>query len=112
VTVNFLTVTCCSTVVVYYEPRKRELNIRRIYECQCDERLKTKTEGSTRLVYTGLCEGLEYLKIGAGKVRKINSDVLHRRCQHSHTVTGPSAPCKVCCLLLNDKARAKDKTYI
>jgi hypothetical protein len=27
-----------------------------------DERLKAKAEGSTRLTYTGLCEGLEHLK--------------------------------------------------
>ncbi len=31
--------------------------------CRCDERLKSKAEGSTRLVYTGLCGGLEHLKI-------------------------------------------------
>ena len=35
-----------------------------MYECRYDERLKTKAEGSTRLVYTGLCGGLEHLKIG------------------------------------------------
>ena len=29
----------------------------------CDERLKAKAEGSTRLTYTGLSGGLEYLKI-------------------------------------------------
>jgi len=34
-----------------------------IYECRCDERLKTKTEKSRRLVYTGLSGGLEHLKI-------------------------------------------------
>ena len=28
-----------------------------------DERLKAKAEGSTRLTYTGLCGGLEHLKI-------------------------------------------------
>ena len=28
----------------------------------CDERLKTKIEGSTRLPYTRLCGGLEHLK--------------------------------------------------
>ena len=28
-----------------------------------DERLKTKSEGSTRLTYTGFLEGLEHLKI-------------------------------------------------
>jgi hypothetical protein len=49
--------------VVYYETIKRELNKRLIYECRCDERLKPKTEGSTCLTYTGLSEGLEYLKI-------------------------------------------------
>ena len=49
--------------VVSYESIKREVNIRLIYECRCDERLKVKDEGSTRLVYTGLCGGLEHLKI-------------------------------------------------
>jgi hypothetical protein len=43
---------------VYYEVIKRELNIKLIYECRCDERLKDKTEGSTRLGYTGLSGGL------------------------------------------------------
>ncbi len=38
---------------VYYESIKRELKRRPIYECQCDDRLKTKGEGSTRLTYTG-----------------------------------------------------------
>jgi hypothetical protein len=32
-------------------------------ECRCDERLKAKTAGSTRLSYTGLDGGLEHLKI-------------------------------------------------
>ena len=36
---------------------------RPIYEYRCDERLKVKTEGSTRLTYIGLSEGLEHLKI-------------------------------------------------
>ncbi len=39
--------------VVYYKTIKREFNKRIIYECRCDERLKGKSEGSTRLVYTG-----------------------------------------------------------
>jgi hypothetical protein len=30
--------------VVYYESIKRELKIRPIYECRCDERLQTKTK--------------------------------------------------------------------
>jgi hypothetical protein len=32
-------------------------------ECRSDERLKTKTKESTRLVYTGLFGELEHLKI-------------------------------------------------
>ena len=39
---------------VYYESIKRELKIRGIYECRCDERLKTKVEESTRLTCTVL----------------------------------------------------------
>jgi hypothetical protein len=36
-----------------------------MYECRCDERLKDKTERSTRLGYTGFLfhGGLEHLKI-------------------------------------------------
>ena len=34
-----------------------------LYECRCDERLKAKAEGSTRLAYTGLHRELEHLKI-------------------------------------------------
>ena len=49
--------------VVYYESIKQELQIKPIYECRCDERLKTKTEESTRLASTGLHWELEHLKI-------------------------------------------------
>ena len=41
---------------------KRDLKTRPIYNCRCDERLKTKAEESTRLTYTGLLEELEHLK--------------------------------------------------
>jgi len=51
--------------VLYYESIKRELKIRPIYECRCDERLKTKPKEFTRHTYTGLIEGLEHLKIEA-----------------------------------------------
>jgi hypothetical protein len=36
-----------------------------MYEYRCDERLRgtSQSEGSTRLVYTGLVGGLEHLKI-------------------------------------------------
>ena len=50
-------------IVVYYESIKRELKIRCIYECQCDERLQTKTKEFTCLTYTGLVVKLEHLKI-------------------------------------------------
>ena len=51
-------------VAVYYESIKRELKRRLIYEYRCDERLKTKTEESTRLSDTGLVPvvELEHLK--------------------------------------------------
>jgi hypothetical protein len=48
---------------VYNESIKRELKIKPISECRCDERLKTKSEESTRLGYTGLIGELEHLKI-------------------------------------------------
>jgi hypothetical protein len=51
------------SLVVYYESIKRELKIRCIYECRCDERLQTKTKEFTRLTYTGLVVELEHLKI-------------------------------------------------
>jgi hypothetical protein len=43
-----------------------------IYECRCDERLKTKAEEFTRLAYTGLLGGLEHLKI---ETRLINEKI-------------------------------------
>ncbi len=50
-------------VVFYYESIKRELKIRCIYECRCDERLQSKTKEFTVLGYTGLVVELEHLKI-------------------------------------------------
>jgi hypothetical protein len=52
---------------LYIIDRERELNRKLIYECRCDDRLKTKkktkSEGSTRLTYTGFHRELEHLKI-------------------------------------------------
>jgi hypothetical protein len=48
-----LTLTLRCHFVVYYESIKRDLKIRCIYECRCDERLQTKTKEFTRLAYTG-----------------------------------------------------------
>ena len=50
-------------MIVYYESIKRELKIRPIYLCRCDERLKTKGKEFTRLGYPGLLGGLEHIKI-------------------------------------------------
>jgi hypothetical protein len=50
-------------IVVYYESIKREIKIRCIYECRCDERLQTKTKEFTRLSHTGLVVELEHLEI-------------------------------------------------
>ena len=47
----------------YYESIKREPKRRLVYEYRYDERLKTKTEESTRLGDTGLVVELEHLKI-------------------------------------------------
>ncbi len=38
------------SLLVCYEGIKRDLNRRPIYEYRCDERLKTKSEGSINLV--------------------------------------------------------------
>ncbi len=54
---------CLGGTIVYYESIKRELKIRGIYECRCDERLQTKTKEFTCLTYTGLIVELEHLKI-------------------------------------------------
>jgi hypothetical protein len=45
------------------ESYRQDITPTLIYECRCDERLKTKSEKSTRLTYTGLFGELEHLKI-------------------------------------------------
>ena len=47
---------------VFYEPLKRELKTKPMYESRCDERLKTRVEESTRFGCTRLVEELEHLK--------------------------------------------------
>ena len=61
---------------VYYESIKRELKTRPIYECRCDERLKTKAENSTRLGYTGLLGELEHLKIKTRLISEMFASVM------------------------------------
>ena len=60
---NKTSTTVMGLVVVYYESIKRELKIKCIYECRCDERLQTKTKEFTLLAYTVLILELEQLKI-------------------------------------------------
>ena len=62
--------------VVYYESIKRELKTRPIYECWCDERLKTKAEESTLLTYTGFLVGLEHLKIETTLIDEMFASVM------------------------------------
>ena len=49
-------------VVVYHELIKRELKTKPIYECRCDERLKTRVQDSTHLTCTQLVGELEHQK--------------------------------------------------
>ena len=61
---------------VYYEAIKREVKRRPIYECWCDERLKTKAEESTILAYTGLLVELEHLKIETTLIDEMFASVM------------------------------------
>ena len=62
--------------VVYYESIKRELKTRPIYECRCDERLKTKSEESTSLTYTRLLVELEHLTIETKLIDEMFASVM------------------------------------
>jgi hypothetical protein len=47
-----------------------------MYECRCDERLKTKSEKSTRLSYTGLLGELENLMIETRLIDEMFASVM------------------------------------
>ncbi len=47
-----------------------------VYVCRCDERLKTKSEKSTRLGYTGLIVELEHLKIKTRLIDEMFASVM------------------------------------
>jgi hypothetical protein len=55
---------------------KRELQTRPIYDCRCDESLKTKAKESTRLTYTGFLGEREHLKIGTRLIDEIFPSVM------------------------------------
>ena len=61
---------------LYYESIKRESKTRPIKERRCDERLKTKAEESTRLVYTGLLGELQHLKIKTRLIDEMFASVM------------------------------------
>ena len=63
-------------LVVYYESIKRELKIRCMYECRCDERLQTTTKEFTRLAHAGLVVELEHLKIETRLIDKKFANVM------------------------------------
>ncbi len=52
---------------------------RPIYECRYDERLKTKTEESTHLTYTGFLGELEHLKLETRLIDEMFASVM---CEH------------------------------
>ncbi len=55
---------------------KQKLKTRPLYECRCDERLKTKSEESTCLAYTVLPGELEYLKIETRLIDEMFASVM------------------------------------
>ena len=59
------------TLVVCYASLKRDLKIKPIYEFRCDERLKTKVDESTRLVWTLLYTELEHLKVETSLIEEM-----------------------------------------
>jgi hypothetical protein len=52
------------------------MKTRPIYECRYDERLKTKDEESTRLVYTWFPVELEHLKINTTLIYEMFTSVM------------------------------------
>ena len=70
------TVQSRQPVCFYDESIRREVQTKPKYECWCDERLKTKTEESTRLVYTGWLGELEYLKIETRLIDEMFASVM------------------------------------
>ena len=71
-----MSVVMLKMFVVYYESIKQELKTRPIYECRCDERLKTQVEESTCLTYTELFGELEHLKIETRLIDEMFSSVM------------------------------------
>ena len=69
-------VICVCVMLFIMNRRKREVKTRPMYECRCNERLKTKAEESTRLGYTGLLGKLEHLKIETTLIDEMFASVM------------------------------------
>ena len=67
---------CTAKLFVYYLSIKWELKTKPMYECRCDERLKTKSEESTCLTYTGFLVELEHLKIKTTLIDEMFASVM------------------------------------
>ena len=52
------------------------MQTRPMYECRCDEGLKTKYEKSAHLTYTGLLGELEHLKIETRLIDEMFASVM------------------------------------
>ncbi len=61
---------------VMNQESERELRTRPIYECRCDERLKTKFEKPTLLTYNGFLGELEHLKIETRLIDEMFASVM------------------------------------
>jgi hypothetical protein len=66
----------CGETFVYYQSMEREVKTRPIYECRCDEGLKTKSEESTCLSYTGFLGELEHLKMQTRLIDEMFASVM------------------------------------
>ena len=67
-------------IVVYYESIKRELNIKPIYECRCDERLQTKTKEFT-------CLSLSYVFL-LSILKRLDNNPAPTECHKAYSVVG------------------------
>jgi hypothetical protein len=75
---SFVGISCPSVLCLLLidKARVKDKTYISIYECRCDERLKTKTEESTRLTCTRLLVELEHLKIKTTLIDEMFASVM------------------------------------
>ncbi len=83
---TFAVLFCCLLLIDKTKTRKLT------YVCWCDEGLKTNTKEATSLAYTGLCGGLEHLKI---KMRLIDKKFVSVMGECDLDTTGTSSIFKI-----------------